>query len=47
MVRFVIQAGINNVNNYRPPISSDGRGYMNTLYSATPRYWYLNISKEF
>lgn len=42
-----VKLGINNVQNRRPPISSDSRGYLSTLYSAMPRYWFLNIGKEF
>ena len=42
-----VKLGVNNIQDRRPPISADSRGYLSTLYSATPRYWYINISKEF
>lgn len=42
-----VKLGVNNIEDKRPPISVDSRGYLSTLYSATPRYWYLNLTKEF
>jgi iron complex outermembrane recepter protein len=42
-----VKLGVNNVEDRRPPISVDSRGYLTTLYSAVPRYWFLNIGKEF
>lgn len=42
-----VKLGVNNVENRRPPVSVDARGYLTTLYSATPRYWFINIGKEF
>ncbi len=42
-----VKLGVNNIENRRPPISADSRGYLSTLYSATPRYWYVTLSKDF
>lgn len=42
-----IKLGVNNIDNRRPPVSADSRGYLSTLYSATPRYWYINVTKAF
>jgi len=42
-----IRVGVNNLEDRRPPVSADSRGYLTTLHSATPRYWYVNLSKEF
>ena len=42
-----VKLGVNNIENRRPPISTDTRGYQPLLYTGTPRYWYVNVSKEF
>jgi len=42
-----IKLGVNNIEDRRPPVSTDTRGYLPLLYTGTPRYWYMNISKEF
>lgn len=42
-----IKLGVNNIEDRRPPISSDTRGYLPLLYTGTPRYWYVNVTKEF
>ena len=42
-----VKLGVNNIQNKRPPVSADSRGYLSSLYSAMPRYWYLNLTKEF
>lgn len=39
--------GVNNVANKRPPDSDDTYGYNSSLYSATPRYWYMAFTKQF
>jgi hypothetical protein len=41
------KVGVNNIDNRRPPITNDARGYLSTLYSAMPRYWYFTLAKEF
>lgn len=42
-----IKIGVNNLQDRRPPITSDHRGYLSSMYVGTPRYWYVNITKEF
>ena len=42
-----IKLGVNNIGDARPPISTDQRGYLSTLYSGAPRYWYINLTKSF
>lgn len=42
-----IKLGVNNIEDRRPPVSPHVRGYNPLLHTATPRYWYVNITKEF
>ncbi len=45
--RTSVKLGVNNVGDKRPPIGSDTYGYVSSVYQAYPRYWYLNLTKEF
>jgi len=42
-----IKIGVNNLEDRRPPHSADASGYLATIYTPLPRYWYVNITKEF
>jgi outer membrane receptor protein involved in Fe transport len=42
-----LRVGVRNITNAQPPLDSSGFGYMGSLHSPVPRYWYLNISKTF
>jgi len=42
-----IRFGVNNLENRRPPKTAALNGYLATMYSPVPRYWYVNVTKEF
>ncbi|MCJ2185751.1 TonB-dependent receptor plug domain-containing protein [Novosphingobium beihaiensis] len=42
-----VRVGARNLTNAHPPLNSSGFGYDGALYSPVPRYWYVNVSKEF
>jgi len=42
-----IKLGVNNLDNRRPPRAADASGYLATIYTPMPRYWYVNLTKEF
>ncbi|MDP3908240.1 TonB-dependent receptor domain-containing protein [Novosphingobium sp.] len=45
--RTTIRLGVRNIANSRPPIDSGSFGYMGSLDSPNPRYWYASIRKDF
>ncbi|MBU4062129.1 MAG: TonB-dependent receptor [Alphaproteobacteria bacterium] len=42
-----IRVGARNLFDNEPPLADETFGYMGSLYSATPRYLYLSVQKEF
>lgn len=42
-----LRLGVRNLTNARPPIDSSSFGYMGSLDSPNPRYWYASIRKDF
>lgn len=42
-----LRVGARNITNARPPMDSSSFGYMGSLHSPIPRYWYVNIRKDF
>jgi len=42
-----IRFGVNNLENRRPPKTAALNGYLATMYSPVPRYWYVNVTKDF
>ena len=42
-----IRVGVRNITNARPPLDSSAFGYMGSLYSPNPRYWYASVKKNF
>ena len=42
-----IRLGARNITDARPPIDSGSFGYMGSLDSPNPRYWYASIRKDF
>lgn len=42
-----VRLGVNNLADERPPVSSDGYGYLSSLYQPYPRYWSLGLTKVF
>ncbi|MCA0208469.1 MAG: TonB-dependent receptor [Proteobacteria bacterium] len=42
-----LRVGVRNITNAQPPIDSSGFGYMGSLHSPIPRYWYVNVRKTF
>ena len=42
-----LRLGVRNITNARPPIDSGSFGYMASLDSPNPRYWYASIRKDF
>jgi len=42
-----IRIGVNNLEDRRPPKTAALNGYLATMYSPIPRYWYVNLSKDF
>jgi len=41
------RVGVRNLTNAQPPIDSSSFGYMGSLHSPIPRYWYVNVRKTF
>ena len=42
-----LRVGVRNITNAQPPIDSGSFGYMGSLHSPIPRYWYVNVRKTF
>lgn len=42
-----VKLGVNNVGDKRPPVAFNAYGFASSVYQPLPRYWYLNLSKEF
>lgn len=42
-----LRVGVRNITNARPPLDSSAFGYMGSLYSPNPRYWYVSVRKNF
>nr|WP_315457947.1 TonB-dependent receptor [uncultured Sphingorhabdus sp.] len=42
-----LRLGVRNITNSQPPIDSGSFGYMGSLHSPIPRYWYVNVRKTF
>ena len=42
-----LRLGVRNLTNAHPPLDSSGFGFMGSLHSPVPRYWYVNVSKTF
>lgn len=42
-----VRVGVRNIGDKDPPVSSSNFGYYGSLYNATGRYWYMNVSKRF
>lgn len=42
-----LRLGVRNLTNAQPPIDSSSFGYMGSLHSPIPRYWYVNVRKTF
>lgn len=42
-----LRVGVRNITNAQPPLDSSAFGYMGSLYSPNPRYWYASVKKNF
>jgi len=42
-----VKLGVNNVSDKRPPVAFNDYGLAASVYQPLPRYWYLNLTKEF
>ena len=42
-----LRVGARNITNAQPPLDSGSFGYMGSLHSPMPRYWYVNVRKTF
>ncbi len=45
--RTTLRVGVRNITDKRPPIDSSAFGYMGSLDSPAPRYWYASIRADF
>lgn len=42
-----LRVGVRNITDARPSLDSSAFGYMGSLYSPNPRYWYASVKKNF